>query len=70
MVHLTAPTIHSGFNTTITLEMMNHGPFYLKLVPFKTPICQFIFERLETAAGMTINTDFQGQTSPIGKAGA
>lgn len=67
MVHLTAPIIHSGFNATITLEMMNHGPFYLKLVPFKTPICQFIFERLETPAAMAINTDFQGQTSPLGK---
>jgi dCTP deaminase len=31
IVHLTAPTIHAGFNGTITLEMINHGPFYLRM---------------------------------------
>lgn len=67
MVHLTAPTIHAGFNATITLEMVNHGPFYLKLVPLKTPICQFIFERLESEPGKKIDTEFQGQTSPTGR---
>lgn len=67
MVHLTAPTIHAGFNATITLEMVNNGPFYLKLVPDQTRICQFIFERLETAPKTTLATAFQGQTSPSGK---
>jgi dCTP deaminase len=42
MVHLTAPTIHAGFNGNITLEVINHGPFHLRLVPFRTRICQFI----------------------------
>lgn len=27
MVHLTAPTIHAGFEGHITLEMLNHSPF-------------------------------------------
>ena len=67
MVHLTAPTIHAGFSGNITLELMNHGPFYLKLVPYKTTIGQFIFERLETEPAMTISTGFQGQDTPIGK---
>ena len=42
MVHLTAPTIHAGFNGTITeddLEMVNHGPFHLKFVPSQTRVC-------------------------------
>ncbi|HEX5474863.1 MAG TPA: dCTP deaminase [Vicinamibacterales bacterium] len=67
MVHMTAPTIHAGFNATITLEMVNHGPFSLKLVPLKTRICQFIFERLETEPRAQISTQFQGQTSPEGR---
>lgn len=66
MVHLTAPTIHAGFSGKITLELINHGPFYLKLVPNKTTICQFIFERLETVPGMEISTAFKDQIDPIG----
>jgi len=66
MVHMTAPTIHAGFNATITLEMVNHGPFHLKLVPQTTRICQFIFERLESIPEMAIATAFQGQTTPLG----
>jgi dCTP deaminase len=66
IVHLTAPTIHAGFNGTITLEMINHGPFYLKMTPAKTRICQLIFERLETEPEGQINTQFQGQKTPSG----
>jgi dCTP deaminase len=66
MVHLTAPTIHAGFEGHITLEMLNHSPFHLKHVPDKTRICQLIFERLgETPSGLTA-TDFQGQADPSG----
>lgn len=68
MVHLTAPTIHAGFGGNITLEVINHGPFNLKLVPCKTRMCQFIFERLETTPQQVISTQFQGQTTPIGPA--
>jgi dCTP deaminase len=67
MVHLTAPTIHAGFDGFITLEVVNHGPFDLKLVPHKTTMCQYIFERLEQKPGKKITTGFQGQTTPIGK---
>lgn len=66
MVHLTAPTIHAGFNGNITLEVINHGPFHLKLVPNRTRICQFIFERLESAPEQDITTQFQGQKTPTG----
>ncbi len=66
LVHLTAPTIHAGFADNITLEMINHGPFYLKLIPNKTRICQLIFERLESSPEGDIQTAFQGQTRPSG----
>jgi dCTP deaminase len=67
MVHLTAPTIHAGFDGFITLEVINHGAFDLRLVPHKTPMCQYIFERLEQTPGKTITTAFQGQTTPTGE---
>lgn len=66
IVHLTAPTIHAGFNGTITLEMINHGPFWLRMTPGKTRICQLIFERLETEPESKIATQFQGQNTPAG----
>jgi dCTP deaminase len=67
IVHLTAPTIHSGFNGKITLEMINFSPFYLRMVPNKTPICQLIIEQLESAPTQEIATAFQGQTLPSGE---
>lgn len=67
VVHLTAPTIHAGFNGRITLEMINFGPFYLRMVPNKTPICQLIVEQLESVPTQEINTEFQGQTLPSGE---
>jgi dCTP deaminase len=66
MVHITAPTVHAGWNGRITLEMVNLGPFHLKLVPGKTRICQLIIERLESDPAMDIATDFQGQIKPSG----
>jgi dCTP deaminase len=66
VVHLTAPTIHSGFEGNITLEMINFSPFYLRLIPGKTRICQLIVERLETEPEGEIKTDFQGQRKPTG----
>jgi dCTP deaminase len=67
VVHLTAPTIHAGFEGFITLEMVNHGPFFLRLVPDKTRICQLIFERLGEAPSESIATEFQGQGDPSGR---
>lgn len=65
MVHLTAPTIHSGFKGTITLELINHSPFYLRLVP-GCQICQLIFEKLESTSDGGIRTSFQNQSEPSG----
>jgi dCTP deaminase len=66
VVHLTAPTIHAGWNGAITLEMINYSPFTLKLVPNKTPLCQLIVERLESDPLADIRTAFQGQKEPSG----
>ena len=66
VVHLTAPTIHAGFEGQITLEIVNHGPFYVKFVPNSTMICQFIIERLDRPARGEASTSFQGQKTPIG----
>jgi dCTP deaminase len=66
-VHLTAPTIHSGFAGKITLEMINFSPFYLRLVPNRTRICQLIIEMLESDPTIEIKTAFQNQTVPSGE---
>jgi dCTP deaminase len=42
-VHMTAPTIHSGFEGTIQLEMVNFGPNAIML-DAGMRICQLIFE--------------------------
>jgi dCTP deaminase len=66
IVHLTAPTIHAGFNGKITLEIVNLGPFYVKFIPNETRICQFIIETLDAPATGQLDTAFQGQTTPMG----
>jgi len=64
LVHFTAPTIHAGFAGTITLEIMNFGPYSLSLTP-RTPICQLIVEQV---SGQPFRKDsqFQGQLEPTG----
>jgi dCTP deaminase len=43
-VHVTAPTIHSGFTGKIQLEMFNFGPHTILLDPDMW-VCQLIFEQ-------------------------
>jgi dCTP deaminase len=64
LVHFTAPTIHAGFAGTITLEIMNFGPYPI-LLHAGSPICQLIVERVE---GIPFRNDsqFQGQATPGG----
>lgn len=66
-VHLTAPTIHAGWDGQIALEMINFGPFTLQFIPDKTRLCQIIFERLQSDPTGGIKTSFQGQTKPSGE---
>ena len=51
-VHLTAPTIHAGFEGRLQLELYNHGLVSIRLIP-GMPICQLIFE-------MTLGTPIKG----------
>jgi dCTP deaminase len=64
LVHFTAPTIHAGFEGTITLEIMNLGHYAIVLRPLM-PICQLIIEEVR---GVPFRNDsqFQSQTKPIG----
>lgn len=66
LVHFTAPTIHSGFNGTITLEIINLGPNPIELVR-GVYICQLIVESVSTAPVPAPN-QFRGQQSPEGRA--
>ncbi len=64
LVHFTAPTIHSGFSGTITLELINLGTIPILLHP-EIPICQLIIEQVH---GVPIRRDsqFQGQSTVHG----
>jgi dCTP deaminase len=64
LVHFTAPTIHSGFSGTITLELINLGPCDIALIP-EAPICQLIVEEV---SGVPFRNDsqFQGQGQAAG----
>lgn len=65
IVHFTAPTIHTDFNGTITLEMINLGKMPLILTPGMR-ICQLIIESVigvPTPVGLS---QFQNQQTPAG----
>jgi dCTP deaminase len=65
LIHFTAPTIHAGFNGTITFEIMNLGMHDIILHP-GIAIGQLIFERV---AGIPNRNDsqFQGQSKATGE---
>jgi dCTP deaminase len=64
LVHFTAPTIHAGYDGTITLELCNLGTASIALYP-RAPICQLI---VEAVSGIPFRNDsqFQGQVDPGG----
>jgi dCTP deaminase len=64
LVHFTAPTVHAGFDGTLTLEMINLGNVGISLFS-GMPICQLI---LETVIGdpSANPSQFQGQSTPAG----
>ncbi len=64
LVHFTAPTIHAGYQGTLTLEMMNFGPYPILLYKH-IPICQLIIEQVH-GAPFSNPSQFQGQTRPGG----
>jgi dCTP deaminase len=59
-VHVTAPTIHAGFDGQIRLEIVNHGPLPITLKPGMR-ICQLIFEQTLGTAERGYKGQFSGQ---------
>src|SRR3569623_402237 len=64
LIHFTAPTIHAGFEGTITFEIMNFGLHDITLYP-DLEVGQLIFEKvLGVPAANT--SQYQGQRKPSG----
>jgi dCTP deaminase len=61
-VHITAPTIHAGFDGRIRLEIVNHGFVPIRLRP-DMRICQLIFEPTMGTPDKGYHGQFSGQTS-------
>jgi dCTP deaminase len=61
-VHVTAPTIHSGFDGQIQLEIINHGPLPIRLRA-DMAICQLIFEKTFGFPEKGYGGQFRGQAS-------
>ncbi len=64
LVHFTAPTIHAGFEGTITLEMINLSEHDFLLFPGMY-ICQLIVEEVK-GAPIAAPNQFTGQSGPAG----
>jgi dCTP deaminase len=64
IVHFTAPTIHSNFDGTITLEIINLGVHPFLLSPDQL-ICQLIVEEVSPPIIVAPN-QFKGQTTAVG----
>lgn len=62
VVHMTAPTIHAGFDGQIRLEIGNNGHFPVRLRP-KMRICQLVFEATLGAPEKAYANQFAGQHS-------
>lgn len=64
LVHFTAPTVHPGFEGTLTLEIINLGP-----APFilreDMPIAQLILEEVKGIPFRNVS-QFHGQSTPEG----
>ena len=65
LVHFSAPTIHSGFEGHLTLEVINLGPNSIQLVP-DVYICQVVFERV-TGPPEHTPSQFRGQHTSAGE---
>lgn len=61
-VHVTAPTIHAGFDGQIRLELVNHGPLPITVKPGMR-ICQLIFEQTLGTPQRGYQGQFSGQSS-------
>jgi dCTP deaminase len=65
LVHFTAPTIHVGFEGTITLEMINLAEYPISLFP-GMEICQLIIEEVNSTP-FTNPSVYHAQSTPTGR---
>lgn len=65
LVHFTAPTIHAGFEGTITLEMINLAEYPISLFP-GMEICQLMIEEVSSTPFRN-PSEFQSQSTPTGR---
>lgn len=61
-IHITAPTIHSGFSGQIQLEIFNHSTVRVRLLPGMR-VCQLIFEICLGTPEKGYRGMFAGQTA-------
>lgn len=66
LVHFTAPTIHSGFEGQITLEIICLGRNAVQLKPGMA-ICQLLIEAVDGDPEDVPPSQFHGQTDPAGR---
>lgn len=64
--HITAPVIHAGFSGRITLEVVNHGPFDLRVRPRVSRLCQLIIEEVKGVPRRGGSAAFSQQSTPLG----
>jgi dCTP deaminase len=64
LIHFTAPTVHSGWNGRLTLEMINLSPAAFLLTPGMY-IAQLILEEVEGEIDVILS-QFQNQKTPAG----
>jgi len=67
-VHITAPHIHPAWSGQITLELYNHGPWPLELVPGEDLVCQLILYRVTSAVPQRVAdalSTYVRQTTPF-----
>ncbi len=67
-IHITAPTIHAGFDGQIRLEIVNHGPLPIKL-KVGMRICQLIFEQTLGTPERGYRGQFSGQKPTLKEPG-
>jgi dCTP deaminase len=60
-IHITAPTIHAGFNGKIQLEICNYGSLRVRLAT-GMPVCQLVFEQTLGTPVKGYSGQFSGQT--------
>jgi len=66
VVHLSAPAVKMGWKGPLTLEVVNFGPFHIKLHPKKSQICHLIFERVDGKAKAP-DSQFHNQDTVMGR---